>query len=166
MTWQAALRDPKAWFVPPINAGITTPALHVWPAHTLTCYRMTRRTWDDASSATVTGHADPIRAWAVCPSRASVTQEALNTVLAFTLARKRVAKLVQRSIHITSTRVTAVWIGAVEKLKAVVTAVTGETWKQNRRKVFLKECHGSGQIYSLDYSKPMFTKKLLNVMLC
>lgn len=155
MAWQAALRVPKGWVVPPVIAGITTAALHVRPAHTLTCYRMTRRARDDASSATVAGHADPIQARAIGPRRASVTEEALNTIPAFTLARKRVAKLMERSVRVTTTWLTAVWIGVVEKLEAVVTAVTGETWKQNSRK-----CYGLVQIQlcSLDYSNPCALK--------
>lgn len=102
------------------------------PTCTLTCYRVTHRTRDDPRSAAVAGHADPIHARAIGARRAGVTEEALDTVLAFTLARKRVAKLVERSIRITSTRLAAVWIGAGKKLEAVVTAVTGEAWTQDR----------------------------------
>lgn len=64
--------------------------------------------------------------------------EALDTILAFTVARKRVTKLVERSIRIATTWLTAIRIGVVKKLEAVVTAVTRKPWKQNGRKSFSK----------------------------
>lgn len=160
----AAMRVHSGLFVPAVVARVTPTARYLWPAHTLTCYRVAHWARNDASSAAVAGHADPVNAQAIGARRAHVTEETLDTVLTFTLAGKRVAKLVERSVWITAARLTAIWIGVVEKLEAVVTTVTGEAWKQNRKVFFFKECSGSPlpSLYILDlhYSNPCALKKL------
>lgn len=82
----ARLAALKARCVPVITARVALTALCVWPAHTLTCYRVTHRALDGTSRTAVAGHAYATSPRAIGARRAGVTEETLNAALAFALA--------------------------------------------------------------------------------
>lgn len=108
-----------------ITAHVTSPALHVRFAFTLSGNRVAGSTGDGANRTAVAGHANSAAVESVEVRDASVAEKALYAMFALTLAREGIAELVQGAARVAVARYATVRMSVIEKFKAVVAAVTG-----------------------------------------